>query len=169
MEYNTQNDGKADYVALTTEGDLLAEFCISGITKRFVRIHTGRGMYHRYSPSRVVSTSVFLEQDVDERYNLIVEIHENSYQSTYELRRCVVDSFIGTDSANAALHRIKNMLGMDASLTKTHLVDNELERIRRGSSWEAVCTIAIVIAAGALALGAVGLGLGGWAVFTTLR
>ena len=160
-----------DYVAMTKEGDILVEFASSGVTKRFMRIHTGRGLADDYySTSHRLTTTVFLEEDSLDRFSLVLEVHEQGYSNEIKLRRCIVEYFTGDEVANAALNKMKTILGVGVEETKSLTVDGTEEfsptQKRKSGFMEVLAGAALITLGVALSVGAIGAGLGGWALFS---
>ena len=162
LDNTTSDSGPIDYVS-THHGDLLVEFAKTGLTKRFVRIHTGRGLDDQFRTDQHVTTAAFLEMDGTDRYNLIVEIHRSAYRHGYQLHRCVADTFIGEEGAIEALNQVKRALGVGAS--NTDVVGEVQQPDLRATRVDRLLTTALVALGVAVAFGALGVGLGGWALF----
>jgi len=154
-----------DYAALASGGDLLVEFARTGVEKRFQRIHIGSG----YGASKKhMTTAVFIEPGDPDQYSLVVEVREYDYSDALKLRRCVLDQFVGGEAANDALARVKGILCRDAKEANADSIGVEEDNLalqRKGGLSNIVRDVAHVVLVSAFGFGAIGLGLGGWALF----
>lgn len=109
MLESVEKHGAVDYLALV-KGDLVTEFAVSGLSKRFLRIRTGLDESWGTSGK---SLSVMIDEKGSATFEVVVELQDAEY-SRSQLKRIAIDTFATQAAADAAAQKIKKLFGLFA-------------------------------------------------------